>query len=867
MLYVHSFSTNWLERYFFGTSHLSWILNSLVFIIILRWIIWPLVLTPLLDIWDFRKQAKSTLVAIELTPPSVNGKTQFASEELFKIVHNFYATQSIKDQLLRRRQVISCEIVSTHKDGIRFLIKVPHTSVKSFERLMISYLPELKFKLHEGHDSFPRHLSVKCTTFKQSSSFVFPLRRPGRLLEHDPMRYLLGALSKPESGEVLKLQLLLTPYTSSQASKLLNQMNKGVSPVAIRTSRGSAFSQLRLCVKIIISFFVFFYNFSLFLVNLFAGNPTLKVARNSRADVAVDHSNEGLSLAIKKLGEPLFYSDIRVFVASKNSVRASDRLRTIASSLSTLDEPGYQALVPRNISLGYFRQSPDSTFSSVFRYSSNILSASEVASIYHFPYGRVALSEGVVQSTSKTLPAPNAMKRNNQNGSYDVVLGQNVYHGKLLNIGLTKEERKRHMYIVGGTGNGKTTLLEYAIEQDIRKGKGVAVIDPHGDLAQKILNYIPKERLKDVIYFNPSDLEFPVGINLLELPKGLTESELLNEKDFVTEAIVSMFRKIFSDDDSGGHRIEYILRNAIHTAMTIEDATLFTILKLLRNTSYRKSVTSKLVDEELKDFWREELGKAGDFQRVKMSAGITSKIDRFRHSASVKIIINQKKSTINFDEVLDGKILICNLAKGLVGEDTSELLGISILTKLQLATYRRIRKNQAARAPFFLYVDEFQNFATTQFIQMLSEARKYGLVLTMAEQSTSQQDQKMVEVILNNIGTLVCFRTGSAHDEQMLLPQFTPYVQEGEIGNLPAYNFYIRIRATEAYEPTSGKTVQLEVRSNKRLVNRVISNSRKRYALKSVVTESSTPVVEEALAKKTEVPSLLVSKQTIELID
>lgn len=409
-------------------------------------------------------------------------------------------------------------------------------------------------------------------------------------------------------------------------------------------------------------------------------------------------------------------------------------------------------------------------------------------------------------------------------------------------------------------------MLEYAIEQDIKSGKGVAVVDPHGDLAQKILSYIPKERINDVVYFNPSDLAFPIGINLLELPKNLSDNELLVEKDFVTEAVVSMFRKIFSEDDSGGHRIEYILRNAIHTAMTVDGATLFTVLKLLRNTAYRKEVTSKLTDEDLKDFWREEIGKAGDFQRVKMSAGITSKIDRFRRSASVRAIIDQRESTVNFDEILDGKILICNLAKGLIGEDTSELLGISILTKIQLAAYRRIRKNQKERFPFFLYVDEFQNFATTQFLQMLSEARKYGLVLTMAEQSTSQQqDQKMVEVIMNNIGTIVCFRTGSSHDENVLFPHFTPYVSEGDIGNLPAYNFYIRIRATEAYEPTSGTTILLKSVTGGSRVGRVIACSRKKYAVKHREQKVDSPQTPEAQTVKTKVATITVPNKSIEL--
>jgi hypothetical protein len=606
------------------------------------------------------------------------------------------------------------------------------------------------------------------------------------------------------------------------------------------------------------------YNVAVLVINLLGGSPGPINSGNGQSAGKIEELDAGRSLIVQKLSEPLFYVDIRASITTKKIEEANVRLQSIASAFSTFDDPGFQALVPRRPLLSIWRSFDGLT--SIFRRSASILSASEMASIYHFPYGRTVLTEGLAQSMSSTLPVPNAMKRNSRNGSYDVVLGRNEHHGSTMNIGLTSEERKRHMYIIGGTGNGKTTMLEYTIEQDIRKGKGVAVIDPHGDLAQKILNYIPKERIKDVIYFNPSDIAFPIGINLLELPKGLSEEELLIEKDFVTEAVVSIFRKIFSDDDSGGHRIEYILRNAIHTAMTVEDATLFTVLKLLRNTAYRKDITSKLTDTDLRDFWREEIGKAGDFQRVKMSAGITSKIDRFRRSESVKRIIDQKESSINFDEILHGKILICNLAKGLIGEDTSQLLGIGILTKLQLAAYRRIRVGQKNRQPFFLYVDEFQNFATTQFIQMLSEARKYGLAITMAEQSTSQQqDQKMVEVILNNISTLICFRTGSSQDERLLLPHFKPYINEGEIGNLPAYNFYMRARSTEVYEPTSGVTLVLNPKNDIRLVSRVLASSRKRYAIKLDQVKSAKPDVIEGKILKIEVPNIFVPKKDIEL--
>lgn len=267
--------------------------------------------------------------------------------------------------------------------------------------------------------------------------------------------------------------------------------------------------------------------------------------------------------------------------------------------------------------------------------------------------------------------------------------------------------------------------------------------------------------------------------------------------------------------------------------MTLDNPTLFTIFSLLNDNKFRKEAVAKLEDKDLKNFWRNELAKAGSFQRVKMSAGITAKIGRFLFSASAKRVLEQEKSTIDFDEILNsGKILICNFSKGLIGEDTSTLFGTTILAKLQMASLRRARLSQTDRQPFYLYVDEFQNFATMSFVQMLSEARKYKLFLTMAEQSTSQQNyQRLVEVILANVGTIICFRSGSPADERLVLQLFRPFIEEGEIANLPSFNFYMRIAAMQAQEPLSGVTTLLEDDGNSEVARQVKKSSRTLYAI------------------------------------
>jgi putative uncharacterized protein (fragment) len=262
---------------------------------------------------------------------------------------------------------------------------------------------------------------------------------------------------------------------------------------------------------------------------------------------------------------------------------------------------------------------------------------------------------------------------------------------------------------------------------------------------------------------------------------------------------------------------------------------------LLNDPKYRRKVIKTIEDSNLLNFWKNEFGKAGDMQKVKMAAGITAKIGRFLFSASARQVLEQPKSTINFDEIINsGKILICNVSKGLLGEDTSELFGITILAKLQLASLRRARLQQSERRAFYIYVDEFQNFATTSFVQMLSESRKYKVFMIMAEQSTSQQsDQQTVNIILANVGTIVCFRTGNPQDEQRLLPMFSPYIESSEISNLPAYNYYVRLAAVNAQEPLSGETLLLEDEGNKTVRDAVITHSRKCYAREQESADSS----------------------------
>ncbi|MEJ0073061.1 MAG: DUF87 domain-containing protein [Candidatus Saccharibacteria bacterium] len=814
-------------------------------------------------LYNFRALRDQPAVILELIPPAFLRKAPLATEQLFSVLHTMSLRQPWRNHLLGRISTFSFEIASTRSDGIRYLVRLARADAPVFEQQLAAYLPDVRFS--EATDYFERqvpHDSVMAfSEYKQARHFAFPLASHDSLSQHDPMAYITGSMTKLQPDEVIAFQLVLSPVAPHEASSIRNNILVGREP---NLWQPKSLLWRLLWMLILLPFW---------LLKTLLGmitemtRPTDEASMRRYTQRLVSEQKPARTPAYQamlgglddKLSQRLFQVSIRTMVLSTDRLHCDERTDGMQAALGAFAVPGYQGLVAKPAPFFLFRkylsrrrmQTFEQRLPTPFMKQANVLSVAEVASLYHFPYGETARPENLQASRSRNLPAPVALKQREDEQSYDVILGRNSYHGSDTLIGLSADERERHVYILGGTGNGKTTMLQYAIIQDIQNGKGLAVVDPHGDMAETILCQIPEERLKDVIYLNPIDIEYPIGLNLLELPVGLSDNEILIEKDRITESIISVFRKVFSDDDSGGHRIEYILRNAIHTAFTVENATLFTIFRLLTDIDYQKSVIKNLTDQDLKNFWKNELGKAGEFQRVKMSAGVTSKIGRFLFSASARRVLEQPKSTIDFEAILDsGKILICNFSKGNLGEDTSALFGTVTLAKLQLAALRRARQAQTDRQPFYLYVDEFQNFATMSFLQMLSEARKYKLFLTMAEQSPSQQEQlRMVSIILANVGTVICFRSASPMDEELLLPLFQPYIEKGEILNLPTFQFYMRLAAVQSHEPLSGETLLLKDDGDEVVADEVKALSRRLYG-NEYVAEQPAVVKSKKSAKK-----------------
>jgi hypothetical protein len=834
-----------------------------------------LIAIPLLKLLDLRRLLKQKWAFLELTPPAEISRSPEATQQLFVNLYGLNRSRSLMSRVLFQKVVFTPEVVSTRPDGIRFMLRVPRRKTNDFMQAITSYNQTIKVKQVE--DYMPKDLNRSNShilEFRQTGYFAYPLLTHDSLSKSDPLSYPMGAIAKPGKDEIVVLQYVAVPTTSRTSETLQHNLYHNEELIySLGKHKVSVWNILRRIVSTL----------SLGLIGLVSDayhgpsqyNANIRqrkmmqeqeIASRRKLARSINPIEQDLLQSVHdKLGQQKFRVSIRAIIYSSDTTRCKERKDAVKSSFEVYSTPSYQSLGARfdfPYALRHWRRAfvVRHRLPTLFA-KKTLLSASELASLYHFPSSVLHKAENTAVSRAKTLPAPPEMKRRADTGEYDVVLGNNEHAGEITPLSLVSAERARHLLLIGSTGSGKTTMMEYAAAQDIYAGRGLAILDPHGDMAKKLLKIIPEERKNDVVYISPNDIEYPVGINPIEMPEGLSGDAYLIERGRVTSALVSIMRKVFSDDESSAHNIEAIMRNVLHTALTVEGATIFTILKLLRNKKFRKNVLAKLDDDRLKDFWREEFGEAGGFQRVSMTKSVNHRIDAYESSVQTQRMLGQAKSTISFEDIMDsGKILICNLGKGDINEDESALIGTTILAKLKLAAERRSSIPEDQRRPFYVYVDEFQNFATKPFATMMSEARKFKLYLTIAEQSTAQQDDpKLTQEILGNARTLICFGTGNPKDEEALIPRFAPHVEPGELLNLPVYNFYLKTTAETPMEPTSGKTVRLESKFDLSDVraDEVIAASRKNYAKKYEDLNIGKPE-EKSSVKKT--PAATVKK-------
>lgn len=410
------------------------------------------------------------------------------------------------------------------------------------------------------------------------------------------------------------------------------------------------------------------------------------------------------------------------------------------------------------------------------------------------------------------------------------VFAETNYRNSNRKFGIKTSDRRRHMYLIGKTGMGKSTILENMIINDIWAGRGVGVVDPHGDLAEKIIEYIPKNRINDVIYFNPADFEHPIAFNVVEQ----VDPHL---RHLVASGLVSVFQKLWAD--SWGPRLEYILRNTILAILDFPGSTLLAVTRMLADKKFRKRVIEKIQDPVVKSFWVNEFAGYADKFASEAVSPIQNKVGQFLSTSLIRNIVGQVKSTVDMREIMDeGKILILNLSKGRIGEDSSQLLGAMMITKIQLAAMSRVDMPIEEREDFYLYIDEFQNFTTDSFANILSEARKYRLNLTIAHQYIEQLGDTVKAAVFGNVGTMAMFRVG-ATDAEELEPEFAPTFTQEDIVNLPKYEIYLKLMINGiASDPFSARGLpplpETEKTGN---IEKLIEISRERYAKERSVVE------------------------------
>jgi hypothetical protein len=484
-----------------------------------------------------------------------------------------------------------------------------------------------------------------------------------------------------------------------------------------------------------------------------------------------------------KLAKPLFEVNIRIAASAASQVQAESILDGIATGFSQFGAPDRNELTvvrPRNPAKLFHKFS----FRSFVPEEAMVLSSEELASVFHFPTAATAIPKIKTLAFKEAPPPPNLPKEG-------ILLGESRYHGVARAVRMMRDDRRRHLYIVGQTGTGKTVCLNDLAGQDIVAGEGVCVIDPNGDFFQDMLARVPRERVKDLIVFDPSDLDRPLGLNMLEYDPKHPE-----QKTFIVNELLNIFNTLYDMKVAGGPMFEQYLRFSLLLLMD-DPADGFTVLEIprvLADGAFRKRLLEKCQNAVAKNFWEKEAEKAGGEQSLaNMVPYITSKFNAFTGNDYVRPIIEQSKTTLNFRKVMDGQqILLVNLSKGRIGELNASLLGMMIVGKLTLAAFSRDDIAPNDRKDFYLYIDEFQNFTTPAIATIMSEARKYRLCLTVAHQFIGQLKEDIRNAIFGNVGSMVAFRVG-ADDAEFLVKQFEPVFNLHNLVNIDNLNAHAKL--------------------------------------------------------------------------
>jgi hypothetical protein len=735
-----------------------------------------------LTVWLIRKHKEKvklklslnySLLLIELPRPITLQQAQ--TEPRIKIIEELTAFENFLANLSKIKSPIVFEIAVPHYgEEIYFYVALPKKEIDFLRKTILGFWPGAEISLvKEDYNVFnPSGFSLASVVKLKNHSYL-PIRSYKELAQAnvDPLDSFLSAFNKlSKEGEGLAWQIILTPVSASENKKILGMVKK----LKEGENLNDVLSKniLTDILKVLEEAFI----------------PKKEETKKKEEEEKMKPKPVE-EIAIKNLefkaSKPLFKLNVRLIASANNEISADQILSALESPFHQFTNPGFNEFY-------YFRPKGKYLKKVFYQFAFRLFDSSqtfllnteEITSFFHFPTSYIKNPIIHWLSARSASPPSNLPDEG-------IILGENIYQGMRSIVRITRNDRRRHIYVIGQTGTGKTTLLKNMVIQDIKNGDGVCFIDPHGDVAQEILGLIPKERIDDVIYFNPGDTRRPIGLNILEYSPQRPE-----EKTFIINTLIEIIDKLYNLQVTGGPMFEQYLRNAL--LLLMDDPswgyTLLEVSKVFVDEYFRDELLRKCKNYPVIEFWTKQAPVVGgELSLENMITWVTSKLNPFITNDFVRPIIAQSKSTIDFNQIMnERKILIVNLSKGLIGETSAYLMGMLLITKILLSAFARITIPEEERKDFYLYVDEFQNFAFKGVTSILAEARKYRLSMVLAHQYIKQLPEEIASAVVGNVGTIISFRIG-AQDAEFLEKIFLPIFNKFDLVNIPNYNAYIKL--------------------------------------------------------------------------
>jgi hypothetical protein len=746
---------------------------------------------------------------IRINVPRMNEKSPLSAEQMFATLHGIFS-ESAKYQYH-----VSFEIISKEK-YIHFFVYVP-VHLKDFVQGQI-YAQYPNVEIHEVEDYMQKvdmsASNYAITDLALTKPDVYPIKQFTDF-EVDPISGITAVMSQIGVGEEIWFQMIIRPLGDRWQEKGHERVN------AVRAGGRNANVGFQYGFKREAKNF-----FKALFTQIVRPGALSEDNKEIKLPASVEEALKGIEQKITKLG---FETKIRVAAFSPDSMSARLKCQNVCAAFKQFNTTNLNGFRVGNVKLNDQAQLKDFMARS-FEDEGNIFNIAELASIYHFPSSTVATPHIVWSGSKKGEPPANLPLTDNTPEDDFTVLGLTNFRNAHTEFGIKKDDRRRHIYIVGKSGVGKSTLIENMAVDDILSGRGVIIVDPHGETADKALACIPDDRKKDVIVFDPADREFPIAFNILESVDD-------DFKGLVASGFVGIFKKIFGN--SWGPRLEHILRNTVLALLDYPDSTMLDVPRMLTNGRFRDQVLEKVKDPVIREFWMNEFGSFDNKFRTEAVSPILNKVGQFLASSTIRNIVGQPKSRIDIREIMDQqKIMIVNLSRGKIGEDNSALLGAMMITKIQLAAMSRANVTVDKRPDCYLYVDEFQNFATDSFQVILSEARKYNLCLTIAHQYIAQIPEEVRDAVFGNAGTIISFRVGGT-DADFLVKEFEPVFTNNDLVNLDKYNIYIKLLVDGVASPAFSAETLPPIDKLTGNVAQVVEESRKQHATSRLVVEEA----------------------------